>query len=149
MESCRLGFGVISSEDEQIVQAILKMKTIAVVGLSPKPERASYDVAKYMLEKGYTIIPIRPGVKEILGQKCYESLEDIPESVDLVDIFRNAKDCPKVVESALKIQPKAVWLQEGIISEESKKMVENTGILFIMGYCLKKAYQKYIEGKPL
>ncbi|AHF96491.1 CoA-binding protein [Desulfurella acetivorans A63] len=135
-----------SKEDEEIVKEILKMKTIAVVGLSPKPDRPSFDVAQYMQSKGYKIVPVRPGVSEILGEKCYARLEDIPFEVDVVDIFRNAKDCPAVVESALKIKPKAIWLQEDIISPESKKMTEGTGILFIMDYCLKKAYQKYIEG---
>ncbi|MGB9755245.1 MAG: CoA-binding protein [Desulfurella sp.] len=146
MESCRLGFGKISKEDEEIVKEILKMKTIAVVGLSPKPDRPSFDVAQYMQSKGYKIIPVRPGVSEILGEKCYTKLEDIPFSIDVVDVFRNANDCPAVVESALKIKPKAIWIQEDIISYESKKLVENTGILFIMDYCLKKAHQKYIEG---
>ncbi len=146
MESCRLGFGIISKEDEEVVKNILKMKTIAVVGLSPKPDRPSYDVAQYMQSKGYKIIPVRPGVSEILGEKCYAKLEDIPFSVDVVDVFRNAKDCPAVVESALKIKPKAIWLQEDIISPESKEMLKGSNILFIMDYCLKKAYQKYIEG---
>ncbi|OSS42291.1 Succinyl-CoA synthetase [Desulfurella amilsii] len=146
MESCRLGFGEISKTDEEIVKKILKMKTIAVVGLSPKPDRPSYDVASYLQAKGYKIVPVRPGVSEILGEKCYATLEDIPFSIDVVDVFRNAKDCPSVVESALKIKPKAIWLQEDIISPESKKMVEGSGILFIMDHCLKKAHQKYIEG---
>ncbi len=146
MESCRLGFGTISKKDEEIVKKILQMKTIAVVGLSPKPDRPSFDVARYMQSKGYKIIPVRPGVNEILGEECYAKLEDIPFSVDVVDVFRNAKDCPAVVESALKIKPKAIWLQEDIISPESKEMLKDTNILFIMDYCLKKAYQKYIEG---
>lgn len=146
MESCRLGFGEISKEEEEIVKEILKMKTIAVVGLSPKPDRPSFDVAQYMQSKGYKIVPVRPGVNQILGEKCYASLEDIPFSIDIVDIFRNANDCPAVVKSALKIKPKAIWIQEDIISYESKQMVEGSGILFIMDYCLKKAHQKYIEG---
>ncbi len=146
MESCRLGFGKISKEDEEIVKKILAMKTIAVVGLSPKPERPSFDVAQYMQSKGYKIVPVRPGISEILGEKCFARLEDIPFEVDVVDVFRNAKDCPAIVESAIKIKPKAIWLQEDIISPESKKIAQDNGILFIMDYCLKKAYQKYIEG---
>lgn len=147
MESCRIGFGRISQEEEEIVKEILKnMKTIAIVGLSPKPDRPSFDVAQYLQSKGYKIVPVRPGVSEILSEKCYATLEDIPFSIDVVDVFRNAKDCPAVVSSALKIKPKAIWLQEDIISPQSQEMVKGTDILFIMDYCLKKAHQNYIEG---
>ena len=142
---CRINFGDISEEKEKTVLKILKMKTIAVVGISPKEDRPSNYVPRYLQERGYKIIPVRPGVKEILGEKAYKKLSDVPENVEVVNVFRRSEFCVDIAKQAVEIKAKALWLQEGIINEEAKKIAEENGLLFIMDYCLKKAYAKYIE----
>ena len=94
-------------------------RTIAVVGLSSKPDRPSYKVASYLKEQGYRIIPVNPTEKEILGELCYPDLASIPESVDVVDIFRRSEEVLPTVEEAIKIGAKAVWMQEGVMNEEA------------------------------
>jgi len=144
-EVCRIGFGEVDKDTEEKILKILKMKTIAVVGVSPKEERASNYVPRYMKEKGYKIIPVRPGAKELLGEKCYKTLDEIEEPVDLVNIFRRSEFCPEIAKKAVEIGAKAIWMQEGVVSEEAKKIAEDAGLLVVMDYCLKKAYAKYME----
>lgn len=114
-------------------------KVIAIVGLSPKEHRASNGVAKYLLRKGYTIIPVNPVSKEVLGQKCYKSLSDIPKDikVDLVDVFRRGEETPPVAEEAVKINAKYLWLQLGISSKESKKIAEDNNLGYVENKCIK------------
>ncbi len=145
INACRLGFGEVSKEDKKKIIEILNMKDIAVVGISPKKDRPSNYVPRYMQERGYRIIPIRPGVKEILGSKCYRDLEDVEESVDVVNVFRRSEFCPEIAKKAVKIGAKALWLQEGIISYEARKIAEDAGLIVVMDYCMEKAYSKYIE----
>ena len=94
-------------------------RVVAVVGLSSKPDRPSYKVASYLKEQGYKIIPVNPTEKEILGELCYPDLASVPESIDVVDIFRRSEEVPPIVEEAIKIGAKAVWMQEGVINEEA------------------------------
>ncbi|AEA33199.1 CoA-binding domain protein [Hippea maritima DSM 10411] len=143
---CRVDFGQPTKEEERKIKEILKMKTIAVVGISPKETRPSNDVARYMLNHGYDVIPVRPASREILGRKCYRDLESIDRPVDVVDVFRRSEYCPEIAKKAVKIGAKALWLQEGVISEEAKRIAEEAGLLVIMDYCLKKAHQKYSKG---
>src|SRR3954465_15129709 len=96
-----------------------KAKTIAVVGLSANPMRPSFGVSRYMQSAGYRIIPVNPGQKELLGEKCYRTLEEIPDPVDIVNIFRRSEFVPPIVDSAIRIGAKAVWMQEGIVHEEA------------------------------
>ena len=142
---CRIGFGQPTEEEERKIKEILRMKTIAVVGISPKDTRPSNDVARYMLNHGYDIIPVRPATTQILGLKCYKDLESIDRPVDVVDVFRKSEYCPEIARKAVKIGAKALWLQEGIVSEEAKRIAEEAGLLVVMDYCLKKAHQKYAE----
>lgn len=142
---CRLGFGEVSKEDEKKIIEILNMSTIAVVGISPKEDRPSNYVPRYMQERGYKIVPIRPGAKEILGSRCYRDLEDVEEAVDVVDVFRRGEFCAEIAKKAVKIGAKALWLQEGIVSYEARKIAENAGLIVVMDYCLEKAYSKYME----
>ena len=100
-------------------------KTIAIVGLSPKTNRSSHEVAEYLQQQGYTIIPVNPKVTEILGEKSYPDITSIPMKVDLVDVFRRSEDIPPIVEEAIIIGAKAVWMQEGIISEEAAARAMN------------------------
>ena len=119
-------------------------KIIAIVGLSPDKEKASNIVANYLIAHGYRIIPVNPGYDEILGQKSYKSLSDIPDKIDIVDIFMRSEKVLPVVEEAIKLKPRAIWLQLGIINEEAKKLVEDKGITFFMNVCMKQEHTKLV-----
>ena len=112
-------------------------KNIAVVGLSPKPNRPSNQVASYLIEAGYNVIPVNPGQEEILDRKCYPDLESIGQPIDIVDIFRRSDDVLPVVKSAIRIKAKAIWMQQGIINEEAAAMAREAGLTVIMDRCLK------------
>ncbi len=121
----------------EIREILTTCKTIAVVGLSPKSKRPSHQVASYLLEAGYTIIPVNPGQSQILGQTCYPNLSSIPVAVDLVDIFRRSKDVPPWVDEAIRIKAKAVWMQEGIINNEAADKARRHGLRVVMDRCTK------------
>jgi len=116
-------------------------QVIAVVGLSNNPEKASFRVAEFMQRRGYTIVPVNPNEVNILGEKCYPSLEAIPHPIDMVNVFRPAKDCPEIAHSAVTINAKSLWLQLGIVSEEAQDIASHAGLDFVMDYCLKIEYQ--------
>lgn len=116
-------------------------KTIAVVGLSSNPARSSHGVSAYMQSVGYRIIPVNPHESEVLGEKAYARLEDIPEKVDLVDVFRRAEYTPDVVDSAARIGAKGVWLQQGIVSDEARKRAAAHGLLYTEDYCIYVAHK--------
>ncbi len=124
--------------DDAIREAIEKSKVIAVVGLSNKPERPSYQVAEFLKERGYKIIPVNPRVDEVLGEKSYPDLTSIPEKIDLVDVFRKSEDVLPIAEQALKIKPSFFWMQEGIVNEDARELLEKNGIRVIMDRCIKK-----------
>ena len=126
---------------ENIPELLRKSKTIAVVGLSGKAARASYGVSEYMQRNGYRIIPVNPDESEILGEKSYASLEDIPEPVDIVDVFRRSEFVPAIVESAIKIGAPAVWLQEGVIHEEATARAREAGLLVVEDKCILKEHR--------
>jgi hypothetical protein len=121
---------------EQARQALQSIQTIAVVGLSPNPERPSHRVARYCQECGYRIIPVRPGVKEILGEKAYPSLKEIPYAVDLVNIFRRAEFVPQIVEQAIARGDKVVWMQQGICHSEAAAAAQAAGLIVVQNLCL-------------
>jgi predicted CoA-binding protein len=116
-------------------------KVIAIVGLSKNPDRPSFQVAQFIQNQGYKIVPVNPNESEILGEPCYPTLEDIPHPVDMVDVFRKAEDCPAIARSAIAIGAKSVWLQLGIVSEEAEHIVKNAGLEFVMNHCLKIEYR--------
>ena len=128
--------------DTDLKRLFETVRTIAVVGCSPKPERPGHYVAKYLQDLGYRIIPVNPGQTEILGEKCYASLRDIPEPVDMVDCFRRAEDIPPVVEDAIAIGAKFVWMQLGIVNEEAAKCALEAGIEVVMDRCPKIDYPR-------
>ena len=128
--------------DTDLKRLFETVRTIAVVGCSPKPERPGHYVAKYLQDLGYRIIPVNPGQTEILGEKCYASLRDIPEPVDMVDCFRRAEDIPPVVEDAIAIGAKFVWMQLGIVNEEAAKRALEAGIEVVMDRCPKIDYPR-------
>ena len=124
-------------ETLEISKLLREYKNIAIVGLSPKTNRPSNQVARYLIEAGYNIIPVNPGHEEILGLKCYPDLESVSEPVDIVDVFRRSEDVPPVVESAIKIAAKVIWMQQGIINEEAASRARKAGLTVIMDRCLK------------
>ena len=131
-------------KDQEIKDMLRNVKTIAVIGISPKEDRPSYIVASYLKSKGYRVIPVRPDGEEILGEKVYHSLSEIPKeiSVDGVDIFRKSEDVPPIVEEAIQRGIKVVWMQEGIIHKEAGEKAEKAGSKVIMARCIKKEYQR-------
>ncbi len=130
---------------DSYIRGILNtVKTIAMVGISPKDNRPSFFAFKYLLERGYRMIPVNPGQagKEILGQTCYAKLSDIPEPVDMVDIFRGSAHVPPIVEEALTLTPKpqVIWMQVTIRNEEAAKLAKDAGLKVVMDRCPKIEY---------
>jgi len=133
-------------EKKEIRRILENCRTVAVVGISPKEDRPSYEVAFYLKSKGYRIIPVRPDGEEILGEKIYRQLAEIPEEVevDVIDIFRKSEDVPPVVEEAIKRGAKVIWMQEGVIHLEAAAKAEKAGLKVVMDRCMKKEHQKLI-----
>ncbi len=127
--------------DDATLRTLLKnVKTIAVVGLSPQPARPSYRVAQAMQHYGYRIIPVRPLVDSVLGEKAYASLADIPFKVDLVDVFRAAEHVPAIVEQCLALHLTAIWIQEGIVHDAAAREAQAGGMTVVTDRCLLKDY---------
>lgn len=124
------------------LKRIFALKTIAVVGCSPKPQRPSHYVAAYLKEQGYRIIPVNPGHEEILGEKCYPSLTAIPEPVDVVDVFRRSEHVLPVIEEAIKIKAKALWLQDGITHPEGEALARKAGLLVVSDDCMLRRHRQ-------
>lgn len=122
-------------------QILAEARTIALVGASPKRHRASYGVMRYLLTAGYRVVPVRPGVDEILGVRCVRSLTEIAERVDLVNVFRRAEFCPAVAEEAAAIGAKALWLQLGVVSPEARAIAERDGMEYVENLCTKVVHQ--------
>jgi uncharacterized protein len=116
--------------------------TIAVVGLSGKRFRPSHGVAEYLQRAGYRIIPVNPQETEVLGEKSYPNLDAIPEPVDIVDIFRRSEHVPEIVEAAIRIRAKVVWMQEGVIHEEAARRAEAAGLTVVMDRCILKDHRR-------
>ncbi|UCE67317.1 MAG: CoA-binding protein [Candidatus Zixiibacteriota bacterium] len=127
--------------EETIIKKILNgSEVIAVVGLSDKKGRPSYRVASYLQKHGYKIIPVNPGISEVLGVKSYPDLESVSCGIDVVDIFRKSEDVPAIVESAIAKGARAIWLQEGIANEEAARLAAEAGIDFVMDRCMRKEH---------
>jgi predicted CoA-binding protein len=122
--------------DDELRAILEEVSTIAVVGLSSNPQRHSYNVAEYLKQVGYQIVPVNPNETEVLGERAYPSLVDLPDRVDLVDVFRQPKHTPEVARQAVAIGAKVLWLQLGIVNEDAKRIAEAGGLWVIMGLCL-------------
>ena len=131
--------------DDQIRQILRQSKTIAIVGLSDKPSRDSYMVAKYIVEQGYQVIPVNPRAKEVLNQKAYASLLDVPEKIDIINVFRRSDQVLPIIEEALTKKPGAIWLQLGIENEEGADLAAMQGIAMIMNKCIKIEHQRLMN----
>jgi len=133
-----------TKEDEAIGSLLKEIRVIAVVGLSADAGKASNSVARYLKDRGFRIIPVNPGQEEILGEKAYKSLADIPEPVDVVDIFMRSEKVLPVVEEAIKLKPKAVWLQLGIVNDEAKARAVSAGVMFVQDKCMKREHERLV-----
>jgi len=131
-----------TAQDESITKLLASAKTIAVVGLSGKPYRASYGVTETLQSSGYRIFPVNPNEAEVLGEKCYARLEDIPEKIDIVDIFRRPEFVPEIVDAAISIGARAIWMQEGVEDERSADRARRVGLFVIMDNCIAKEIYK-------
>jgi uncharacterized protein len=135
----------VTNEAEQITKLLDEAKNIAVVGLSDSPLRPSYGVAAYLQMHGYRIIPVNPEIESALGEKAYPSLSDVPEKIDLVDIFRRSEHVPPVVEEAIKLKVPAVWMQETVVHEEAARKAREHGMTVVMDKCILKEHRARIR----
>jgi predicted CoA-binding protein len=127
-----------------IADILRSAHTIAVVGLSGKRFRPSYGVAEYLQRAGYRIIPVNPNETEVLGEKCYPDLDSIPEPIDIVDIFRRSSSVPEIVEAAIRLGAKAVWMQESVVHEAAAQRAEAAGLAVVMDRCILKDHRRLI-----
>lgn len=129
--------------DPEVIDELLNdVKTIAVVGLSSDATRASNSVSRYMQSQGYRIIPVNPTEISVLGEKAYPALEDVPDKVDLVDIFRRSDEAGRHVDEAIRLGVRAVWLQEGVIDEQAARRAQEAGLAVVMDRCILKEHLK-------
>jgi predicted CoA-binding protein len=127
----------LQASDAEITEILKNYRAVAVVGLSADPSRPSYRVAHYLQEHGYRIVPVNPGCQEILGARCYASLRDIPFPVEVVDIFRKVEAIPGIVEDAIAVGAKVVWMQQGLEEPHSARQAREAGLRVVMDRCMK------------
>jgi len=130
-----------SHTDEQI-RKFYSLKNIAVIGISKNPEKAAHYVPKYLAEKGYNIIPVNPTTDKILDKKCYREIAEVPDSIDIVDVFRPSEEVLPVVREAVKKNPKVIWLQEGIHNPEAEDLARKAGIEVVFNRCILAEHQR-------
>jgi len=128
-----------------IKEILTRYTTIAVVGLSPDPDKPSYEVASYLKEAGFRIIPVNPACREILGETCYPSLADIPEAIEIVDVFRRSEFVPEIMEQAIAKGARVVWMQEGVVSETARERGESAGLDVVMDRCMLKEHIRAVR----
>ncbi len=141
MENIQCEMPEYNPPSEEIVDILKNAQKIAIVGLSPKEERDSNMVARYLMEQGYEVIPVNPGQKEILGQTCYKSLLDIPFPVDVADLFLNPVRVPQVVDQAIEKKIPIIWMQLGVVHNEAARRAREAGIKVVMNKCIKVEHQ--------
>ena len=135
-------------ESDPVTDLLKRSHTIAVVGLSNSPLRPSHGVSAYMQTHGYRIIPVNPNESEVLGEKTYRSIEDVPEHIDIVDIFRRSEFVGPIVESAIRVGANAVWMQEGVVDEEAAQKARDAGLAVVMDRCILKEHMRLTEPRP-
>jgi predicted CoA-binding protein len=134
--------GIYAPGDEDLRSILGPAKSIAVVGLSSNPDRYSFEVASYLKTKGYGIIPVNPHETEVLGEKAYPSLEDVPEAIDVVNVFRRAEETPEIARRAVAVGAKVLWLQNGIVNDEARMVAEDGGLQVVMGVCIMTTHRR-------
>jgi predicted CoA-binding protein len=127
-----------------VVEILRSCHTIAVVGLSSKRYRPSFGVAEYLKDAGFRIIPVNPFESEVLGEKSYPTLDSIPEPIDVVDVFRRSEFVPEIVEAAIRIGARAIWMQEGVIHEEAAAKARAAGLQVVMDRCILKEHRRML-----
>jgi predicted CoA-binding protein len=137
------------NDDKTMKDILLSTKTIASVGLSSNPARESYGIVRYLKSQGYRVIPVNPTADEIMWEKSYPDLESVPEKIDVVQVFRKPEDVPPVVDAAIKIGAKVVWMQEGIVNEEAAQKARDAGLQVVMDACMRATHQRLIGPKPM
>jgi predicted CoA-binding protein len=128
--------------EKQIENILREARAVAVVGISDKPDRPSHVVAKFLQERGFRVVPVNPMIREVLGEKAYGSLSEIPERIDLVDVFRRSDEVPPIAEEAVRIGARFFWMQEGVVSERACGILDAAGIPWVMDRCVKKELVK-------
>jgi predicted CoA-binding protein len=134
--------------DQELRSILGDARTVAVVGLSSNPDRPSYEVAEFLQDRGYRIVPINPNETQVLGERAYASLLDVPEEIriDVVDVFRRAEQTPEVARQAVARRANVLWLQEGIANDDARRIGEDAGLTVIMGVCIRKQKQRLERG---
>jgi uncharacterized protein len=135
------------NNDKTMRDILLSTKTIASVGLSSNTEKESYWIVSYLKDQGYHIIPVNPTATEILGEKAYPDLESIPEKIDVVQVFRKSEDVPPIVDDAIKVGAKVVWMQEGIVNQEAAQKAREAGLQVVMDACMRATHRRLIGPK--
>jgi Predicted CoA-binding protein len=137
------------NSDQTMKDILLSTKTIASVGLSSNTEKESYWIASYLKEQGYHVIPVNPTATEIFGEKAYPDLESVPEKIDVVQVFRKPEDVPPIVDDAIKVGAKVVWMQEGIVNEEAAQKARQAGLQVVMDACMRATHRRLIGEKRI
>lgn len=128
------------------LRRVLRYRTIAVVGLSANWYRPSFFAAKYMMDHGYTVVPVNPAYSEVIGQRCYPGLRDVPVAIDIVDCFRRAEEIPAIVDDAVAIGAKVLWMQLGVVNHDAARRAEAAGLEVVMDRCVKIEYARLFGG---
>jgi uncharacterized protein len=133
------------ASDQQLSELLRKSRVIAVVGLSSKKWRASFGVSEFLQSVGYRIIPVNPRETEVLGEKSYARLEDIPEKPDIVDVFRRSEAVPEIVDAAIAVGAKSVWMQEGVAHEAAAEKAREAGLLVVQDRCILREHHRLLK----
>lgn len=133
--------------DTELTQLLTEAKNIAVVGLSSKPARASFGVARFLQRHGYRIIPVNPAETEVLGERAYACIADVPDAIDIVDVFRRSEAVPDVLADALPKKPRCFWMQEGVVHEDAARQAEAAGIRVVMDRCILKEIARLLPSR--
>jgi predicted CoA-binding protein len=131
--------------DEQLTKLLQTAKTIAVVGLSSSPVRASFGVSRFLQRQGYRVIPVNPNETQVLGERAYASLKEVAEPVDIVDIFRRSEKVSEVIDDAVEKRPRCIWMQEGVVNREAARKAEAAGIPVVMDRCILKEMARLLR----
>ncbi|WKZ46538.1 MAG: CoA-binding protein [Anaerolineales bacterium] len=137
------------NSEKEMKEILLSAKTVASVGLSSNPAKESFGIVQYLKDQGYKIIPVNPTATEIMGEKAYPDLSSVPVSVDIVQVFRKPEDVPPVVDEAIKIGAKVVWMQEGIVHEEAAQKAREAGLKVVMDACMRATHRHLIGPKRI
>jgi uncharacterized protein len=130
-----------NATDSEIAEILKNDKTVAVIGMSKNPEKAAYRIPKYLIDNGYNVIPVNPTTDEILGRKSYKRLSDVPEKIDIVDVFRPSEDIPNYVDEVVKVKPKVFWEQLGIHNEAAEDEIAAAGIKVVYDHCMMEEHR--------